>query len=296
MIPCASCPAGKYQNATGASDCKACVTGGTSPEGSTSQTDCVCDAGYYGDGITRCKACTPGWFAETAGSAQCAACPAGSYAAASGAIACASCPVGKYQNATGASDCKACPAHSNSTAGSAACACDASYYGDGITSCQACVTGGTSPEGSTSQTDCVCDAGYYGDGITYCNACAPGTYAFPTSVTCSGPCECVPSLGPTSGTISDGPGDYPNNANCEWLIAAPGAVSLTFSAFNTESGWDYVSVNECTSATCSDKTQLAKLHGTQGNGQTYSSSTGYLQVVLTSDGSSTHVGSGVLGT
>ncbi len=50
------------------------------------------------------------------------------------------------------------------------------------------------------------------------------------------------TLTASSGTISDGPGDYAPNLRCSWLIQAGSAVSLSFSAFRTEAGYDFVDV------------------------------------------------------
>jgi hypothetical protein len=105
------------------------------------------------------------------------------------------------------------------------------------------------------------------------------------TVTCSGGCLCQPSTGTSSGTISDGTSDYFNNANCIWLIASSGLISLSFSSFNTESGRDFVTINRCTSSS-SCVEQVARLSGSSVSLSTiYTSSTGYMQMVLTSDGS-----------
>ncbi|MDR2834683.1 MAG: hypothetical protein LBV69_00580 [Bacteroidales bacterium] len=49
-----------------------------------------------------------------------------------------------------------------------------------------------------------------------------------------------------SGTFTDGSGsnNYANNTNCSWLIQPSNASSITlsFSAFNTETGYDGVIV------------------------------------------------------
>ena len=97
-----------------------------------------------------------------------------------------------------------------------------------------------------------------------------------------------------AGTMSDGSGSgkYANYANCRWIIA-PGverAVSFTFMAFNVESNYDFVSVSKCSDASC-DGTELlaARLSGTQGLGQTYTSDS-VLQVLFTADNSVTFGG------
>jgi hypothetical protein len=59
-------------------------------------------------------------------------------------------------------------------------------------------------------------------------------------------CSGTTNLTAASGSFTDGSGanDYLNNSDCMWLIQPSGATSITlsFSAFNTESGYDYVRV------------------------------------------------------
>jgi hypothetical protein len=60
------------------------------------------------------------------------------------------------------------------------------------------------------------------------------------------------------GSLFDGNGSYVNNLNCEWKIAPIGArsVKLTFTALQTEAGFDFVRVFSCASADCLSKTEL----------------------------------------
>ncbi|MFN0200058.1 MAG: S8 family serine peptidase, partial [Bacteroidia bacterium] len=64
----------------------------------------------------------------------------------------------------------------------------------------------------------------------------------PCDMRCSG----LTTLTGCSGSFSDGSGSflYPNYANCKWLISTPAgtAPTLSFSAFDLESGYDYVYV------------------------------------------------------
>ncbi|XP_033930195.1 multiple epidermal growth factor-like domains protein 8, partial [Melopsittacus undulatus] len=49
----------------------------------------------------------------------------------------------------------------------------------------------------------------------------------------------------TSGVITDGPGNYSVNGSCQWLLHAPSpglSLVLTFSALDTECGFDLVTV------------------------------------------------------
>jgi hypothetical protein len=103
-------------------------------------------------------------------------------------------------------------------------------------------------------------------------------------------CQGTTILTAPSGTITDGSGnsDYTNRANCRWLIQPPGAtrIELTFSSFNTESGYDFVKVYD-------GATTSAPLLGSY-SGTTLPpvlrSSGGSLLIVFTSDSSITRAG------
>ena len=143
-----------------------------------------------------------------------------------------------------------------------------------------------------------------GGACTVASYCAAGQYLLTetvsATVTCSGSCLCQPSTGNSSGTISDGPSNYPSNANCTWLIASSGltssvnTINLSFSSFNTENNYDFVTINRCTSSSSCE--QVAKLSGyivasfLSRPSSIYASSTGYMQVRLTSDKSVNHDG------
>ena len=102
-------------------------------------------------------------------------------------------------------------------------------------------------------------------------------------MTCSGSCECTSPDGAVSGSISDGPGDYSSNQDCAWVLSGQG-VTIKFTSFDTESGFDYVTVNQCQESSCSSPERLARLSGLQDQ-QSYTSTTGFLQVIFESDGS-----------
>ena len=144
-----------------------------------------------------------------------------------------------------------------------------------------------------------------GGTCTVASDCAAGQYLFTetvsATVTCSGGCLCQPSTGTISGTISDGPSDYENFANCTWLIASSGLISpsfssfntinLSFSSFSTEKNYDFVTINRCTSSSsCEQVAQLSGLINSAFLSSIYTSSTGYMQVLFTSDKSGTYSG------
>ncbi len=137
------------------------------------------------------------------------------------------------------------------------------------------------------------------DGYFYLNALNPSSYAFnsnvgaiigikpsTTPITCSG----QQTLTATTGTVTDGSGsnDYANNLDCKWLIKPTnaGSVTLTFTAFNTESNYDFVKVynGETTSAPL-----LGSFSGTNLP-QQLTATSGKMLIHFTSDGSSVKAG------
>jgi hypothetical protein len=92
-----------------------------------------------------------------------------------------------------------------------------------------------------------------------------------------------------SGTVSDGAGDYGNDADCYWVIAVPGhEITLTFTSLDTEANFDTISVFSCPTPACTTTTEL---QGSPFSGTTLPtplvSSTGYLRIALSSDSSLT---------
>ena len=131
-------------------------------------------------------------------------------------------------------------------------------------------------------------------GMSSCLLCAAGTsldgsylagYPAVAAVACSGSCGCSPSSGQSSGTITDGYGDlqyYCDGEDCRWLISSSREIRLSFTFFSTESGYDYVTINRCTSSSCNSTEQIARLSGLVSSSNVYTSSTGYLQVLFIS--------------
>jgi len=149
------CRAGYFGDGT--SSCEACVPGkflhpGTcvnkdSPEsgwqGVCSYLEATGGAECVSLGVPEdlCCICT--------GAQECLSCPAGSYAEEAGASACSLCPAGTFQNETGASS---------------------------ASSCASCPDNADSPPGSTDISSCFCRAGYFGNGTSSCEACVPGKF------------------------------------------------------------------------------------------------------------------------
>ena len=176
---CASCTAGTYSPTPGASGCLQCAS--CSVHATTTQacsaganTQCSCNVGYYGNGLTctACKTCPANATLTTA-------CPANSLTDAS---AC-QCNTGFYGNGLTCTACKTCPANAtlttacpaNSALDTSRCQCDAGFLGNGTecTLCPAnffCRAGGASqeacpfptwsPPGARSPLDCRCNPGF----------------------------------------------------------------------------------------------------------------------------------------
>jgi hypothetical protein len=117
-----------------------------------------------------------------------------------------------------------------------------------------------------------------------------GWYASYTSSQPTSYCSGTTNLTAASGSFTDGSGanSYLNNSNCKWLIQPSGATSITlsFSAFNTESGYDYVKVYD------GSTTSAALIGSFSGTSipASVTSSGGSMLVSFTSDGTGTSTG------
>ena len=109
---------------------------------------------------------------------------------------------------------------------------------------------------------------------------------------CLLPCECG-TRNQMSGTLTDGDGDYPNNALCWWILAPTNAntISLTFTEAIMEYSYDYIFVLECAEknmASFSDcdlsTAAILWAHtGSLSTPATVTSDTGVLLVVMETD-------------
>jgi hypothetical protein len=263
---CTDCPSGKYNEYYGQSSstsCTSCPANSNTPgPGFDSVSLCMCVRGYYALGS--------GDEEEGSNSGQCVACPDNTvmFQPSFGAWSCR-CAVGFYRSTADTDNlqCLECPDNSHSDDG-ATCQCNAGYTGadtshgsGGTGGCTACEAGKF--KGMRGSDSCIdCSPGFISQqGGTECQQCA-------ASVTCSGSCECSPGYGITSGTITDGSGDYPNSAYCQWTISSQSEITLSFSEFNTESNYDYVYVNECEDANCNRYNELDRLDGSGQSGAT----------------------------
>ncbi|EKX31733.1 hypothetical protein GUITHDRAFT_122074 [Guillardia theta CCMP2712] len=182
-----SCPIGTFSAITGyVTSCTSCPSGAYTVErGSTSDAQCLCNAGYV---------------LNAAGTA-CVACAAGSYKELASQTSCSLCHVGKYSTVAASDDpsnCLPCPSNSNTSADGAGslslCKCAIGYFGSsgsapctecgtgtfsnslGASACTSCSANSASLPGVLrTSASCVCNAGYSGTG-TVCTACVAGTY------------------------------------------------------------------------------------------------------------------------
>jgi cubilin len=124
------------------------------------------------------------------------------------------------------------------------------------------------------------------ESVTAAGFAASWTTLPPTDGNCSGSV----TLTANSGTFSDGSGasNYPNNANCSWLIqpANGGRVQLSFSAFSTESCCDRVQVYD---GTTTSATRIGNFSGSTLPASVTSTGNALL-VTFTSDFSVTGAG------
>ena len=199
-----SCQAGQYRipcNGDGqsSSTCTSCPSLTTSPEGSSSITQCTCIADYVlhngGTICTRCGAdphatgtvkiglecqfCEAGKFRTSLMEGTCTACPTGKFKV-SGVAECSDCGAGKYSSNTGArseSTCLSCVPETFST----------HLTASSIATCSNCLAGTFSVSFAASICS-QCNAGYSQPtaGSIQCNtACLPGTRSSAGAGTCA---------------------------------------------------------------------------------------------------------------
>jgi len=148
---------------------------------------CVCTPGTTGpsSGNADCQLCAPGYHQPAAGRQSCVACPRDSYSLA-GAASCTACAGGK----------------NNLQEGLGACTCSA---------------GSTEEDGACR----LCGPGTYKEarGSAPCTACPHGKSSDRLGALVVDFCVAA-ILSALNGIISDGPGRYLRNSNCQWLFTA----------------------------------------------------------------------------
>ncbi len=80
---------------------------------------------------------------------------------------------------------------------------------------------------------------------------------------------------------------FSKTANCEWVIAPPGAsyITISFRNLSMQAGKGIMRVLQCADIACSLEQQLAELSGSYSTPQVMTSTTGFMKVVFTSDAS-----------
>jgi len=132
------------------------------------------------------------------------------------------------------------------------------------------------------------DYGMYEESERLCSLSDKGEFCLPLVGEMMGSCSGNTTFVETSGSFSDGMGEYQNDADCSWIIAPPGnsTLAITFSAFDLEDCCDFVRVYECESEACLDPTLITTVEGRE----TVISPTGKAKITFTSDGSVTYDG------
>jgi hypothetical protein len=120
-----------------------------------------------------------------------------------------------------------------------------------------------------------------GLGCAILAACQPA----PTSVVqCNGTVQVT--LASSVVSISDGPGQYSNSQRCVWVITGAGRITVQFTEFSTESGYDYVKLYDGASTS---STSLGSFSGMTVPAPVTSTSSS-LTVTFTSDNSAANNG------
>ena len=120
--------------------------------------------------------------------------------------------------------------------------------------------------------DCACDAGYEGDPAD-------------TMIRCGGTCGCD-GWTTAGGVITDGAGSYRALDSCWWIISGS-EPTVTFTHFETDVGYDFVYVDSCTNAACTEGVvNIAEHSGilvTLGSSITETTNEKYMRVWFISD-------------
>ena len=281
--------------------CQVCPSNSDSPLGSFNSGQCECNAGFTGANAGPCTNCIPGKYKDETGDAACSDCVTGKYSDKHASDRCTLCPEGKYSDKfASASDlCQLCPNQSTSPEGSSLitdCVCNMGWKGANGQSCVECPLNTYKSEkgdsactkcsnflhtlipARTNVSDCKCNAGYSADPLM-----TPPS----SSLICSGNCPCpIVVLGASSGMFhgQESNSYYRDDSNCNWVISAEAEILLSFAWFDIEANFDYVTINQCSTASCDSVNVLGVLTGKPSGALVeYISTSGFMQVLFTSD-------------
>lgn len=192
-LACQACPQNTFSAQPNAVQCQACHANSYSDIGSTSQTLCLCAAGYAKIN-SECSACEPGFFKATISDNLCEECVVGKITNHSAAVECDSCQPNTFQSQTGKSVCHNCVGDSSNSLGHAGCECNAGFE----PFCQNCPTviSGSTPLLLAADASCTpCDVGYFKTAVSnqVCDICPAGNYTLSTASDDAD--QCIPCVG-----------------------------------------------------------------------------------------------------
>ena len=210
---CTQCHQTTYNPFLNATSCLSCHNA-TSLHGSTSEKDCLCNAGYSGEN-NKCTPCERGKFSDGINATLCSLCPRGTYS---------------FQ--TGATQCQPCPAHATTLSeGSfvlSDCKCNTGFEGTASSGCSVC------PNGQFEKNSvCVnCPKGKYQDGTgkSNCKLCPDNSITLSTQSDHLDDCLCSAGRTQKSGRCRPCSTGYfkSTTSNDDCLPCEPG----NFSALN----------------------------------------------------------------
>ena len=274
---CILCAPGQYSSSYSASVCQQCLAGTSSTSsGAISNNTCViCASGKYSEpGSSTCSVCSAGTYSTGSGipsSDDCKECPAGTYSKIPGKSTCDSCSPGNYSH-RGAFSCEECTLGTFSNV-------NASAF------CLTCNTGKFS--NSTGQTACLlCSSSRFFPNATTI-ICSNYSTNYPIEL-CPSPINsvCLSQNDCSRGTIGRyvPNGTYNSNEGMTWIIGSEGAssVTLSFTEFSTEPGYDTVAIYSCRNITCEPSTLINLFSGLELP-EPQVSGTGIMKIVWSSD-------------
>jgi hypothetical protein len=208
---CEKCPANTYKNISGETGCNPCPLHSSSPEGTISIQECICEDRFtrFGDICSQCEA----GFTYNNVTFECEKCsgqrttvenglnlyecycPAG-YRFSEPPGVCLACPFGEYRPFTPTDSCSVCPPNSTTivaaspsvdlcqcvqgfTGQASSCSlCPTSTYKNatGGAPCTPCPNNSVSNLGSTSRFQCQCLPGYTSPAGVLCQQCGANTF------------------------------------------------------------------------------------------------------------------------
>ena len=173
------CKAGYFGNgsATGTSPCPQCNAGSYCPGGNTNLS-IACPANSTsspGSNLLSQCYCPPGY--QGSNGSTCALCPAGTICSSGSLSACPANTIAP-EGSSSLAACVANPGFYQLTAGGSAFQCPANSYCTGGLNNVQCTANAVSPVQSISSSACYCDRGYQGVNNAPCVACAAGTWCW----------------------------------------------------------------------------------------------------------------------